>query len=107
LVLIVQSAERQLLKKIVLVRKMMFVSIFKADDYRHPFDQCKQVRGNVETTLKKGVKEHMKTKLRDGATHATSRCSEYNEMVNIFRPLIVQNLLVHDILPSLPFLGLY
>ncbi|XP_053400363.1 uncharacterized protein LOC123558007 isoform X1 [Mercenaria mercenaria] len=33
-----------------------------------------------------------------------SQCSEFTEMVKIFKPLIVQNLLVVDILPSLPFL---
>ena len=35
------------------------------------------------------------------------RSAEYREMVNIFKPLIVKNLLVHDILPSLPFLGVF
>lgn len=51
----------------------------------------------------------------DTDTHTTERdklsnqvaCFEYREMVKIFKPLIVQNLLVHDILPFLPFLGMY
>ncbi|XP_053392017.1 uncharacterized protein LOC128554729, partial [Mercenaria mercenaria] len=33
-----------------------------------------------------------------------SQCLEYSEMMRIFKPLIVQNLLVDDILPSLSFL---
>ncbi|XP_060595646.1 uncharacterized protein LOC132749769 [Ruditapes philippinarum] len=46
----------------------------------------------------------MKTDDSESITADKTRCLEYSEKVRIFKPLIVQNLLVHDILPSLPFL---
>jgi hypothetical protein len=77
--------------------------IFQADDYKDPIKQSKQAR---DAALVKGRKGQMKTNNSD-ITEDKSKCLEYSEMVRIFKPLIVQNLLVHDILPSLPFLGLY
>ncbi|XP_053389840.1 uncharacterized protein LOC128552798 [Mercenaria mercenaria] len=44
------------------------------------------------------------TKYISAKEEEKSRCLEICEMVNIFKPLIVQNLLIRDILPSLPFL---
>jgi hypothetical protein len=35
-----------------------------------------------------------------------STCLEYSEMVKTFRRLIVQNVRVEDVLPSLQFLGM-
>ncbi|XP_060551340.1 uncharacterized protein LOC132712918, partial [Ruditapes philippinarum] len=67
----------------------------------HTFDKA---RDAANETHGKEREEHMKTNDSDGKIEEKTRCLEYREMVRIFKPLIVQNLLVHDILPSLPFL---
>ncbi|XP_060595637.1 uncharacterized protein LOC132749761 [Ruditapes philippinarum] len=64
----------------------------------------KQSQKARDAALVKGRKGQMKTNYSDDTTEDESKCLEYREMVRIFKPLIVQNLLVHDILPSLPFL---